>query len=81
MKILQLIQVANWFAVYDMQDGNGPVAKTLACVALIEDVDGMQKIVGFDGGEKFLRADVQPNFLGYYHASELGETMLEEVND
>ena len=73
--------INSWFAVYNNDDGHGPVAKTLSCLALIEDVDGTQKIVGFDGGEKFIRSDVQENFLGYYHEEELRNMLVEEIDE
>jgi hypothetical protein len=76
MRILQLIPMIDWYAAYDNDDGNGPVAKTLAFTAIIEH-EGIQRI----GGAKFMAAEDQPNFLGYYHLRELQEMLVEEVEE
>jgi hypothetical protein len=80
MRILQLIPMDNWYAVYNNDDGNGPIAKTVAFAALIEH-EGIQSIVGYDGGLKFTAAENQANFLGYFHLKELEEMMVEEIDD
>lgn len=79
MNILQLIPAVDWYAIYD--DGNGPTAKTIACFALVKDPNGVEKIVGFDGGEKFSSCEHQENFRGYYHLKELESQLVEEVDE
>jgi len=81
VKIIQIMPIANWYAVYEIDDGNGPIATLLVCLALIEDLDGSQKIVGFSGGDKFTRTDTQDNFIGYIHENELQNMMVEEVEE
>lgn len=81
MKIIQIMPITNWYAVYEIEDGNGPIATLLACIGIIEDLDGSQKIVGFSGGDKFTRVDTQDNFVGYIHENELQNMMVEGVED
>ena len=81
MKIIQIMPIANWYAVYEIDDGNGPIATLLAFAAIVEDPDGPPKVVGFSGGDKFTRADTQDNFIGYIHENELQNMMVEEVEE
>lgn len=80
MKIIQIIPLSNWFAVYNVDDGNGPIAKELAFVALVEH-EGIQKVVGYDGGEKFTSVENNPEFLGYCHQREVESMLVEEIDE
>lgn len=80
MKIIQLIPVSDWIAVYDLKDGHGPVFTALACLALVEE-NGFQKIVGVEGGDKFSVAETNDHFVGYGKRADLADMQQEEENN